>query len=305
MNWNLLTQTNDLRIEFTGIVNVDNYFYKWEKNFIKITMLSAGTKRIVVNGTDYDLYLQGEYIIIEITDQVRATEIGYNASFDINYSTFVYTVSGIVIVGSSNPEFKTKLPKEIPFNKNSVIPFNIQLSENMKALTLNNTILEFNVAFNVHGGVYGWDWVSVTNNSLAKPYLYTDSGYVATFVNKSCWTDKILVEWISAQGWAKSWWFEIDRLIHGSDKELDLQTLENGYYTLKNKRINAVVKHRQADISVQRYLSDLILSDEVYVYDGTNVTDKIRVKIDNNAFEVTKQKRDIQLTINKLAYDTI
>ena len=107
---------------------------------------------------------------------------------------------------------------------------------------------------------------------------------------------------ISAQGQPKSWWFTINRMIYGSDKQLNLQTMENGYSTLKNKRVSVQVKHPRADTTTQAYLSDIAMSDEVYIYEGIT---RVRVRLADNTFEVSQGKRDVILTINKYAYDTI
>ena len=112
----------------------------------------------------------------------------------------------------------------------------------------------------------------------------------------------LLFEWTSRFGKLKSWWFKIDREIFSSDKNVSLQTLDNNYNVLKNKRQSIQVSHKGADIITQKYLSDIVLSDEVYIY---SEGEKLRVNVATNEFEVTEKKRDINLLINKTAYDTI
>ena len=90
MNW--ITQYNETnwKIESNAMYYIYYYFYKWEKSFVKITMKTAGEKTIAVNGESYTLYSANEYIIVEVTDYVRAyasatmTIISgaYNYSFD-------------------------------------------------------------------------------------------------------------------------------------------------------------------------------------------------------------------------------
>ena len=122
------------------------------------------------------------------------------------------------------------------------------------------------------------------------------------FMQPVCMGEMLLFQWVSRFGVKKSWWFKIDREIFSSDKNVSLQTLDNNYNVLKNKKQSIQVSHKNADIITQKYLSDIVLSDEVYIYsDG----EKLRVNVATNEFEVTEKKRDINLLINKTAYDTI
>lgn len=304
MTWVNWATSADWEIYANMYTSVEVYFFKWDKSFVKIVSVTNTTKTIQVNGENYTVYSAGEELIIEVTDFVRASAIGVQQNIQIKYLTSYYSINFFAIKGARGNEFKPKLPAEIPFYAASANPFYVQFIENMETLRRDNGYTRaYTVVFNDSGGVASWDWRDEYSTYKAALWVKTSStSFYTNFINKSCWTDKILVEWMSAQGQKKSWWFQVDGVIYGSDKTLNLQTLENGYTTLKNKRVSVRVKHRNADNTTQNYLSDISMSDEVYVYDGTT---KIRVRLADNAFEVTQGKRDIQLTINKYAYDTI
>ena len=70
----------------------------------------------------------------------------------------------------------------------------------------------------------------------------------------------IRFEWIGRFGVKKSWWFKIDKTIYSTSKTLDIQTMDNGFNTLKDKNTNLIISHRNADNLTQNYLSDIVLS---------------------------------------------
>jgi hypothetical protein len=115
----------------------------------------------------------------------------------------------------------------------------------------------------------------------------------------------ILVEWVGHYGILKSWWFDVISQVMQSTKQIDIQTMDNGYNTLKNKTKSIVLQHKKANQKTQAYLADLILSDDVSVYWSDSETDKHRVRVETNSFDVTQRKRDVQLTLNTFVYDTI
>lgn len=300
MNWVTHENTTDWKIESTSKYVAPYYeFYRWSKSFIRVTMKTEGTKSITVNNESYTLYWADEFIIVEITDFIRATESG---TMTIDYSSTTYTLNFVSINGEPTilASEREKLPTEIYFSTVADLPFWVEMTVLMVGEDYGNDT----IYLNTDNIVQSYDWNTLY--TLYYPHLMDSiTGVVSNLINNVCWGEMILVEWMSRYGKLKSWWFKIDRIIYGSDKELNLQTMENGYYTMKNKRTNVVIKHLKADNKTQQYLSDLVMSDEVYIYDGNLLSGKLRVKIDENSFAVTKQKRDVQLTINKFAYDTI
>jgi len=137
---------------------------------------------------------------------------------------------------------------------------------------------------------------------IQKYLKQTDGDRYFHFIQPACVDKMILMEWVGRFGKRKSWYFDVEKIIHASSRNVSLQTLENGYNVLKNKLQNMIVSHKQADTDTQKYLSDIVLSDAVYVY-GANGREQ--VNIDNDSFEVKATKANIQLTINRYKYDTI
>ena len=298
MNWYTKIDDTDWKIEMNGLT--DTIFASLDKSFYRITMKTAGEKTIEIDGYDYTFYNAYEQILYEVTDLVRADTTGFTTDFISG--AFSQSYSCLSIKGSKSTEFEHQLPLEISYDNSSVLPFWMQFNEIMTTI---DTLTLLPKDYYPQGGLgtRSFNWKAETDVPL---YLYTKATNIYTYLRpENCYTDKILFEWVSARGYLKSWWFTIDKYTYLTDKELNLQTIESGYYTLKNKRVNLTVKHKMADIITQKYLSDIVLSDEVYIYDGTTVADKLRVKIDNNSFDVSNKKRDILLTVNKFAYDTI
>ena len=290
MNWITHYDGTDWKIENNCYNSVEfepgknrYYFFRYGKSFLRITMKTAGEKTITVGNENYTFYWANEFIIVEITDLIRAFTDGNIAITATGLSSIIYYAS---VSGSSADDFMSKLPKEIPFNTASTNPFWVCITYVEKSKeTLGCTLL----APTLTSKMLSFNWRSERSLYGMKPFLVTVDGVYTNFT-KPCWGEMILV---GGGGKLKSWWFEIDSMLLGSDKTL-LQTLEDGYNTMKNKRVSFRVKHQRADNITQHYLSDIVISDEVYVYDGT---DKLQVRVSDNTFEVTKVKRDI--TINK------
>ena len=310
MNWLTHSDSNaDWKIESNGLPDYDTssdngiLAYRWEKTFIRLTMKTNGEKTMSVNGIDYVFFDANEYVLIEITDYVRSFNSG---NFTFESGVFTYTLNFLSRSGErQTSNNKYRLPFEIVYNSSAVFPFWIQITEKMEVekIPTGGIMLTFENQINS----VDWHHLKATENIKNVITATSSPNWSTNIVNcmDNCWTDKVLFEWVGHFGVLKSWWFTIDKITYLTDKELDLQTIENGFYTLKNKRTNLSVKHLKADLYTQQYLSDIVLSDEVYIYDGTTVADKLRVKIDNNSFDVSNKKRDISLTVNKFAYDTI
>ena len=131
------------------------------------------------------------------------------------------------------------------------------------------------------------------------------SGAQTRLVDLPCTNEHILFEWTGRFGVKKSWWFKKEAVISEATKTINIQTLDSGFNTLKDKNTNLIISHRNADNLTQHYLSDIVLSDEVYCYPDETVEGKLQVRVETNSFEVGLNNRDIVLTINKNAYDTI
>ena len=131
------------------------------------------------------------------------------------------------------------------------------------------------------------------------------SGRQTRLIDLLCTNEHILFEWAGRFGVKKSWWFKKESVISQATKTINLQTMDSGFNTLKDKNTNLIISHRNADNLTQHYLSDIVLSDEVFCYPDETAESKLQVRVETNSFEVGLNNRDIVLTINKDAYDTI
>lgn len=131
------------------------------------------------------------------------------------------------------------------------------------------------------------------------------SGRQTRLIDLPCTNEHILFEWTGRFGVKKSWWFKKESVISEATKTINLQTMDSGFNTLKDKNTNLIISHRNADNLTQHYLSDIILSDEVFCYPDETADSKLQVRVETNSFDVGLNNRDIVLTINKNSYDTI
>jgi len=302
MNWITHFDDDNFKVESSAIDELLDFsvFYTWGRSMIRVTFKNVTScSEIDVNGTKYKAYINDETIIVEITDYVRFLGNGSNDAIvfrTVPGNDLIYQLPFITVYGERPTFINTeKLPSEIPFH--SVPPgtgriFYFQTTESMERLD------------------YG-DWVQFTDDGVTECttdtidelLIRTVNGHNYTrFVEMECLTDKLLIQWVGHFGVRKSWYFTVERYINGSDKQLSLQVIDNGFNTLKNKRSSVQLVHRKADRATQHYLSDLCLSDEVIMY-----VEKLpyQVKIDNNSMDVTNKKRDVQVLVNLFAYDTI
>jgi hypothetical protein len=84
-----------------------------------------------------------------------------------------------------------------------------------------------------------------------------------------------------------------------------MDVLDDGFKTYKNKQVSLQLKTPRCDIYNQLYLSDLAISDEVYVYDGDTVETKRQCKVEQNNLEVENKRKDVIIKINTYKYDII
>lgn len=293
MNWKTHYDGTYWKIESNCENVVDNNVFTWEKTFIRVTCKDVvNQSTIIINGISYEFFTDNETVIIEITDNVRSTVQTY-FEFKQPNDLVVYELEHVVFVGERPTANNTDiLPYEIPFNSADSNPFYFQCTEAMQK-TVSGTWTDFHTSGITSFDVHYLETLQVRTKT---------GGNVTSFIDEACWTDKILVEWIGRFGKLKSWWFTVDKIINTSDKQINLQIIGDGFSTLKNKRISLAVSHKKADVITQQYLSDIVLSDAVYVYDDT---EKNQVRIENTSFEVVRRKADINLIINKIQYDTI
>ena len=401
------------KVESNSTISEAKKFYTWEKSFVRVTWKVAGEIFCYINGEKYTFYNEGEQVVLEVTDLVRAFAGGGGTISIRDYDNeYIYDLEYENIAGQrvdkSNESF---LPFQIPYSFASVIPFWAELCQKQDyfssanewvAMTTANWITDpsqmpmemdlktfdtdtlriadtTNFTINETSGGYGFALRNVTlkkgetykfsanGNSavagigatllvqLSKGYTayglitidndanitksltleapesgdYTIasfyypqgapagtvtanwykveliSGQQTRLIDLPCTNEYILFEWTGRFGVKKSWWFKKESVISEATKTINLQTLDSGFNTLKDKNTNLVISHRNADNLTQHYLSDIVLSDEVYCYHDETAAGKLQVRVETNSFEVGLNNRDIVLTINKSAYDTI
>ena len=307
MKWITHFENPQWRVESNAVNAANDIFYTWEKALIKVTWKIGGGIIFYINGEKYEVFSAGEFVILEITDQTRAFNSGSVLIEDYE-DRQIAVINWVSRKGERPTESNIdRLPSEIGIDTHFtgagssliVLPFWMQVSEKMEVF---NGVSWIN--FYTGGDIMSFD-VSPAYNDDTQFYRTKNRQIPTSFINLTCTTDMILFEWIGRFGVKKSWWFKIDKTVYSTSKTLDIQTMDNGFNTLKDKNTNLIISHRNADNLTQNYLSDIVLSDDVFCYPDETLDGKIQVKIDNNNFEVSKRNRDIILTVNKNQYDTI
>jgi hypothetical protein len=297
MTWITNFENDFWKIENTGIDSENYVFFKWEKAFLRITCKDVVNQSVLtVGGEDYEFFVDNEQSVIEITDLVRAFdggEIDFVNQLLVTIDTFEW--SSLLNGERMTDGNRDALPEEIPYKSDSSIDFYFQITEAMQVL-VSETWTDYSATVPVSLEVADLETLEVRTKA---DEIYTN------FIDLPCWDDMVLVEWIGHFGVLKSWWFEVVSQVNQSTKQVNIQTMDNGYNTLKNKTKSIVLQHKKANQKTQAYLSDLVLSDDVFVYWSDSATDKHEVRVETTSFEVTQRKRDVQLTLNTFAYDTI
>lgn len=305
MTWQKAYNDDFLEVYVNGLLKspMEYNFYRYENSFIKIKFLDyVNQGEFWVNGERYEGFADGEEIIIEISNLVRSVSGGDltventpDGSGAINVLIEFNSIAGEPLSGTNFQD----LPEVIPFNSLDGSNFWLQTCEAVTFFDTDGDPVEKTTFLD--------DYDYLLNSAF-----YNLSGYCETTADKKvtlfeefeCWDDKILVEWVSRFGVKKSWWFEVEKELHSSDKMITTETMDSSLNAIKNKRYSMIVRHRMATQRTQNYLSDLVLSDTVYVFKkGDN--EKTMVRVETNAFEVSKQKKDVQFTLNISRYDTI
>ena len=407
------------KVEHNGFqfpdIAINAFFYRWEKSFVRVTWKLGGDIFCYINGEKYNFYSDGEQVILEITDKVRANAGGGGTISIRDYNDdYLYDLEYENIEGQRiDKSNESYLPFQIPYSVTSVISFWVELCQKQDyfssanewvAMTTANWITDpsqmpmemdlktfdtdtfrisdtTNFEINETSGVYGFGLrtvnlkkgetykLSANGNSAGaaigaglrvyilklsgtyfQAYLKIDndadttasvsfeapetttyrigsfyypqgapagtvtvnwykvelmSGAQTRLIDLPCTNEHILFEWTGRFGVKKSWWFKKESVISEVTKTINLQTMDSGFNTLKDKNTNIVISHRNADNLTQHYLSDIVLSDEVFCYPDDTAANKLQVRVETNSFEVGLNNRDIVLTINKNAYDTI
>lgn len=301
-----------------SLINESSNLYGFAERTVSLkaghtyTFSANGNAANALNGKFLRIYIySSDWSFVQIINISESYDITKHVTFTapsvdtyVNIISFYYDETaprdGSVKVNWYKLEFGNTATDWCPMGgETGYIPFYIQASERL-------------TAFDKLDGGFDYYLQYKPNNVDFKGLLSAYDMYLRLkqeggenqfqFIQPACMGEMLLFQWVSRFGVKKSWWFKIDREIFSSDKNVSLQTLDNNYNVLKNKRQSIQVSHKNADIITQKYLSDIVLSDEVYIYsDG----EKLRVNVATNEFEVTEKKRDINLLINKTAYDTI
>ena len=263
-----------------------NTAYQSERNYFKILFKNiVSTNKIVFNGYTYTAYRNYEEVIIEVTDIIRSSIDESSFVFFSSENTLLASLDITIFAGfKQNSITKINLPSEIKLNLTYFDKFYIDSSYG------------FDVKVN---GVWVLGYKSFTITNINTEIRQNSIPIKLTSID-TC--KKVLFRWISSNGIEKDWYLLQDKLNYSSDKSLQIDTGDSDYRQFKNKKISFSVIERMADLSTQKYLSDLVISDDVKVYiDGQWMP----VSIETNNVEVHHKRRDLIFNVNFKHYDTI
>ena len=279
---------------FTEIHNDSNYqilkswtgaVYENERNYFKVVIKNIASKAsFTFNGYTYTGYFNNDSVIIEITDIIRGGGYSFRFDFYDNGSNLIHREEFDSFEGiKQNSITKINLPSEIKVN------FSVNAHHNITS----TDVFEINNA----GVIIETTDDEINTNTI---FVIQNREYIKITQIDEC--KYVLFRWISINGFQKDWFFLQDKLNFSSDKSLQIETGDSDYKQFKNKKISFSVIERMADLSTQKYLSDLVISDDVKVYiDGQWMP----VSIETNNVEVYNKRRDLIFNVNFKHYDTI
>lgn len=322
MNWieHDLTGYTDVKVySNTDILNNQNRFFKMAKSMFKIVKQTNNEVVLTINGIEYTFPgNNGSEFYIEVTSIVGSTS--YYGTFTIQHENdTVLSLDYISIDGMRRTNIVSeKLPSLIPVIQNSDLPFYLQLVNEAEWLQTggdwyvvgaNDVVTSIDAQPAISGGSFTYI-LRTTGETFDETFDFTfqvSDEEIRYFQMEEveCEFNHILVEWVSKYGQLKSWWFEVEKTIFESPRQLDMDVLDDGFKTFKNKQVSLQLKTPRCDIYNQLYLSDLAISDEVYVYDGDTVETKRQCKVEQNNLEVEKKRKDVIIKINSYKYDII
>ena len=263
----------------------DVFAYKNNRSYFKIVFKDVSSAdTILFNGYYYKGYKDNEEVIIEVSDIVRANDSHTFNFYDIDNILIANFTPTILGGFSTNQITGIYLPQIIKLNLGYYPTFKICSS--------------FEFAYST-GGVFFNITKEYSIDSLSTQVAQNEKK-IAIIEIDTC--NSLLFEWASINGYKKNWYFATDKLNFLSDKSVSIETGDSDYKQYKNKKISFSVIERMADLGTQKYLSDLVISDDVKVYiDG----EWMSVSIDTNNVEVSHKRKDLIFNVNFKHYDTI
>ncbi|CAB5225841.1 hypothetical protein UFOVP756_11 [uncultured Caudovirales phage] len=323
MNWIALNPQpkSEISIYTNGTqLGNDLVFFKKSKSFIRLVKNDNNTySELSINGQDYSIAgVSGSEIYIEISDIINATDDSSTIVFQWD-GDVIFELDYMVEKGLKQSVVVSDVfPSEIPIVEGSLLPFYMQAMLQFEWLKTDSSwavlgVNDFGSTYNLMPRIQTGDYTNILrtiNTTFDDTFDLTfqandDEQRYFELKPLECEQDIILVEWVSRFGQRKSWWFEVEKTVNESHKQLDLETMEDGFNTLKSKQISILVQTKHCDIFNQTYLSDLVFSDEVYIYDGETTATKRQVKVSQNTIDVENKRKTVALLLNTYRYDSI
>ena len=260
---------------------------KKQRNYFKVVFLNfAIQNKFIFNGYTYFGYKNGDSVVVEVTDLV-ASEVGEEFSLSI-----MLGVPAIEVFQSTAILDGLQIDSVLSYNLPLTIPFSLNFSDYLPISSSNMfDVIDFD------SDLYTYNIQSSSDKIL-------QNGSILQLKPIDCTADYAMMWWKDSLGHEKAWLFKKNLLNFGSKKQLDIETGDINYKQLRQKEYGCQLIHRNANHTTQMYISDIVMSDEVYIILGSDKV-KIPVKIDETKFDVQRRNKDITINVNIAHYDTI
>jgi hypothetical protein len=302
----------------------DRNTYLWDSNFLTIKRINSGITWVKVGATgnfaQYFFYDKNS-IIVDVTDRIRSKQLGVisvqiqGMNLDIDYFADngargllrellppkripYFNIGQTFYVSLFMPERIGETIRRVyddePINvwPSLVLenPQQISMSRNMKQLTIGDFI------------------GSTFDQTFDQTFGGGDKRYIIDFYQPRCGIEYCLLTWMGQTGGQKSWFFQKHGTIYGTSKSIDIQknTNPDGYNMLKDKMIDIIIGHENANIITRKYLADIVLSDKVTFFDEI-IGRPVPVLIDAKSYTVNEKEQDenIMFTMRYKNFRTI
>ena len=119
------------KVESNATIAEAKKFYTWEKSFVRVTWKVAGEIFCYINGEKYTFYNQGEQVVLEITDLIRAFVGGGGTISITDYDNeYIYDLEYENVAGQRvDKSNESYLPFQIPYSVDSDISFWLELCQ--------------------------------------------------------------------------------------------------------------------------------------------------------------------------------
>ena len=285
-------ENNDVRVHA-----FDENPFLWERNFLQVGRKNPTISQITINGFIYNFH--EPFLQIDVSDFIHSY-IEDSISIDINgvnvWNIYFYAKQGFSPVVSElmppsqipylaqmgdSPNFiislylptqtGRKIEKLVGQNWIEIVevtgePQSVNIGDDAELVRIKN-ITGGGTSGNESTFDYTFDY-TFRGYDLGLPLPPRDNSIYWQLQKPECNIEYLLAQWETEMGQTKTWYFQKNATVRSNDKiiSIDNTSRPDGYDVRKNKLIDFTILQPRADILTRKYLADIVLSDDVFIW---------------------------------------